>query len=113
MSQSSIEAKPEFNSFFSYAAELMRTCSGIPFRARTKLLCPAVAVVWLARWPCPLGQNIHVGDGICGCGTASATPFLLNELKLAEAGGAWTRPFNHLAIARVTARQSTRFVTLA
>ena len=96
MSQSSIEAEAEFDAYAAeYDALLAR---GISISGEDKNYFASGRVVWLARCLACLQKHPRTAMDF-GCGTGSATPFLLNELKLDELVGV-DASVQSLAIAR-------------
>jgi SAM-dependent methyltransferase len=109
MSQSSIEAETEFDAYAAeYDALLAR---GIAISGEDKNYFARGRVVWLARCLARLEKLPHVAMDF-GCGTGSATPFLLNALKLDSLVG-MDASVQSLAIARQTHSKRARFVLLA
>jgi len=109
MSQSSIEAEAEFN---AYAAEYdALLAQGISISGEDKNYFASGRVVWLARCLACLQKHPRTAMDF-GCGTGSATPFLLNELKLDELVGL-DASVQSLAIARHAHGNRARFVPLA
>jgi trans-aconitate methyltransferase len=109
MSQSSIEAEAEFNAYAAeYDALLAR---GISISGEDKNYFASGRVVWLARCLACLQKHPRTAMDF-GCGTGSATPFLLNELKLDELVG-MDASVQSLAIARHAHGNRARFVPLA
>lgn len=109
MSQSSIEAEAEFNAYAAeYDALLAR---GISISGEDKNYFASGRVVWLARCLACLQKHPRTAMDF-GCGTGSATPFLLNELKLDELVGV-DASVQSLAIARHAHGNRARFVPLA
>ena len=109
MSQSSIEAEAEFNAYAAeYDALLAR---GISISGEDKNYFASGRVVWLARCLATLQKHPRKAMDF-GCGTGSATPFLLNELKLDELVGL-DASVQSLSIARRAHGNRARFVPLA
>lgn len=109
MSRSSIEAEAEFNAYAAeYDALLAR---GISISGEDKNYFASGRVVWLARCLACLQKHPRAAMDF-GCGTGSATPFLLNELKLDELVGL-DASVQSLAIARHAHGIRARFVPLA
>jgi SAM-dependent methyltransferase len=109
MSESSIETEAEFNAYAAeYDALLAR---GISISGEDKNYFAKARVVWLAH--CLAGFQKHPLTAMdFGCGTGSATPFLLNELQLEELVGVDASD-QSLAIARNVHGKRARFVPLA
>jgi trans-aconitate methyltransferase len=109
MSQSSIEAETEFNAYAAeYDALLAR---GISISGEDKNYFASGRVVWLARCLACLQKHPRTAMDF-GCGTGSATPFLLNALKLDSLVG-MDASLQSLAIARHAHGNRARFVPLA
>jgi trans-aconitate methyltransferase len=109
MSQSSIEAEAEFNAYAAeYDALLAR---GISISGEDKNYFARGRIVWLARCLAYLQKRPCTAMDF-GCGTGSATPFLLNELKLDQLVGV-DASVQSLAIARQAHGDRARFVSLS
>ena len=108
MSQSSIEGEAEFNAYAAeYDALLAR---GISISGEDKNYFASGRIVWLARCLASLQKHPRTAMDF-GCGTGSAAPFLLNELKLDELVGV-DASVQSLAIARHAHGNRARFVPL-
>ena len=88
------QQKPEFCDAYAAEYDAVASSRNSHFGREQKLLCQGSSGLAgsLSR---PLAEAPHVAMDF-GCGTGSATPFLLNEL--AQRGftpGWWTHPFNH------------------
>jgi SAM-dependent methyltransferase len=110
MSQSSIGATSEFD---AYAAEYDAILNGgISISGEDKNYFASGRVVWLARCLARLQKRPRTALDF-GCGTGSATPFLLDKLKLGSLVGV-DASIQSLAIARRRhSNPSARFVSLA
>ncbi len=109
MSHSSVETETEFDAYAAeYDAVLAR---GIAISGENKNYFARGRVVWLARCLARLQKLPHVAMDF-GCGTGSATPFLLNELKVDSLLGV-DASVQSLAIARQKHGKRARFVPLA
>jgi SAM-dependent methyltransferase len=109
MSQSPIQATSEFDAYAAeYDALLAR---GIAISGEDKNYFARGRVVWLARCLARLEKLPHVAMDF-GCGTGSATPFLLNEFKLDSLVGV-DASVQSVAFAKRTLGNRARFVPLA
>jgi SAM-dependent methyltransferase len=109
MSHSSVETETEFDAYAAeYDAALAR---GIAISGEDKNYFARGRVVWLARCLARLEKLPHVAMDF-GCGTGSATPFLLNELNVDSLLGV-DASVQSLAIARQKHGKGARFVPLA
>jgi SAM-dependent methyltransferase len=109
MSQSSIEAETEFDAYAAeYDALLAR---GISVSGEDKNYFASGRVVWLARCLARLQKHPRTVMDF-GCGTGSATPFLLKELKLDSLVGV-DASVQSVAFAKRTHGNRARFVSLA
>ena len=109
MSHSSIEAETEFD---AYAAEYDEVLArGISISGEDKNYFARGRVVWLARCLARLQKHPRTAMDF-GCGTGSATPFLLNEFQLDLLLGV-DASAQSLAIARHRHGNAARFVPLA
>ena len=91
MSEPPIQTSSEFDAYAAeYDAQLAR---GISISGEDKNYFARGRVVWLARCLARLQKHPRTALDF-GCGTGSATPFLLNQLKLNSLVG-WTHRFNH------------------
>jgi SAM-dependent methyltransferase len=108
MSQSSIETEAEFDAYAAeYDAALAR---GLSISGEAKNYFAKSRVVWLARSLARLHKHPRKAMDF-GCGTGSATPFLLNELKLDSLLGVDASP-QSVAIARHRYGDAAQFVLL-
>jgi SAM-dependent methyltransferase len=109
MSHSSVETEAEFDAYaVDYDAVLAR---GIAISGENKNYFARRRVVWLARCLARLQKFPRLAMDF-GCGTGSATPFLLKELQLASLVGV-DASVQSLAAARQTHGKRARFVPLA
>jgi len=109
MSHSSIEGEAEFDAYAAeYDAVLAR---GISISGEDKNYFAKGRVVWLARCLARLEKHPRTAMDF-GCGTGSATPFLLNELQLDLLLGV-DASAQSLAIARDRHGDAARFLPLA
>jgi SAM-dependent methyltransferase len=110
MSQSLVKTKSEFDAYAAeYDAALAR---GISISGEDKNFFARGRVVWLSRCLARLQKHPRTAMDF-GCGTGSATPFLLNELAL-ECLVGMDESVQSLVIARQTHRDPrVRFVSLA
>lgn len=110
MSHSSTEVTSEFD---AYAAEYdAALAQGISISGEDKFFFARGRVVWLARCLARLKEHPRTAMDF-GCGTGSATPFLLDELKLDSLVGV-DASVESLAVAqRMHADPRVRFVSLA
>jgi len=108
MSHSSVETETEFDAYAAeYDAVLAR---GIAISGEDKNYFARGRVVWLARCLARLQKHPRTALDF-GCGTGSATPFLLNKLKLDSLVGL-DASVQSLAIAQRTHGDCARFVPL-
>lgn len=108
MSHSSVETETEFDAYApEYDAALAR---GIAISGEDKNYFARGRVVWLARCLARLQKHPRTALDF-GCGTGSATPFLLNKLKLDSLVGL-DASVQSLAIAHRTHGDCARFVPL-
>jgi len=110
MSQSSIQTTAEFDAFAAeYDAMLAR---GISVSGEDKNYFARGRVAWLAR--CLAGSQKHPLTALdFGCGTGSATPFLLNELQLESLVAVDASVQSLIMARRIYDDLRVRFVSLA
>ena len=109
MSHSSFEIEAEFDAYAAeYDAVLAR---GISISGEDKDYFAKCRIVWLARCLARLQKRPRTAMDF-GCGTGSATPFLLNELQLDLLLGV-DASAQSLAIARNRHGNAAQFVRLA
>jgi len=109
MSEPPIQTSSEFDAYAAeYDAQLAR---GISISGEDKNYFARGRVVWLARCLARLQKHPRTALDF-GCGTGSATPFLLNQLKLNSLVGV-DASVQSLEIARRTHGDRGRFIPLA
>jgi SAM-dependent methyltransferase len=109
MSEPPIQTSSEFDAYAAeYDAQLAR---GISISGEDKNYFARGRVVWLARCLARLQKHPRTALDF-GCGTGSATPFLLNQLKLNSLVGV-DASVQSLEIARRTHGDRARFIPLA
>ena len=110
MNRRSPEVKSEFD---AYAAEYdAALAQGISVSGEDKNYFARGRVVWLARCLAHLNEHPRTAMDF-GCGTGSATPFLLDELKLDSLTGVDTSVESLAVAQRVHADPCVRFMSLA